>query len=81
MALMPYLSLVPAESGWRAIFADSGGAGTGRSRVVAWAILDDEAGQRIVGIIADPSDPRRLVAADSVTDEDGGALQRYGFVE
>jgi hypothetical protein len=33
-----------------------------------------------VGIVADPNDPKSLVSADTVTDEDGGSLQRYGFV-
>ena len=28
---------------------------------------------------SDPNDPKLLVSADSVTDEDGGSLARYGF--
>jgi hypothetical protein len=76
-----YSSIVSAESGWRALFADADGVETGRSRVIAWASLDDgPGGTRIVGIIADPKDPKALVPADGATDEDGGSLQRYGFV-
>ncbi len=76
-----FSSLVPADSGWRALFADAEGAATGRSRVVAWGIVDGADGSRVVGVIADPNDPRRLVAADETVDEDGGSLQRYGYVD
>jgi hypothetical protein len=74
-----FSALVSAESGWRALFADGDGIETGRSRVIAWASRDKEGVTQIVGIIADPNDPKSLVPADSVVDEDGGALQRYGF--
>ena len=73
-------SLIPAEAGWRALFADDQGAETGRSRVIAWGSHEQEGVTRIVGIIADPNDPKVLVAADTVVDEDGGSLSRYGFV-
>ena len=72
-------SLVSAEPGWRALFADGEGVETGRSRVIAWAAEERDGVTRIVGIIADPNDPKLLVSADSVTDEDGGSLARYGF--
>lgn len=76
-----YSAIVSADSGWRALFADADGVETGRSRVIAWVSMDDGAdGTRIVGIIADPNDPKSLVPADETTDEDGGSLQRYGFV-
>jgi hypothetical protein len=71
---------VSAEAGWRALFADADGVETGRSRIVAWATIEDATGARVVGLIADPNDPRKLSPADEVTDEDGGSLQRYGFV-
>jgi hypothetical protein len=74
-----FTALVSAEPGWRALFADAEGIETGRSRVIAWASLVDDGVIRIVGIIADPNDPKSLVPADSVVDEDGGSLQRYGF--
>ena len=72
-------ALISAEAGWRALFADGNGVETGRSRVIAWASIGQDGATRIVGIIADPNDPKSLVAADSVQDEDGGSLQRYGF--
>jgi hypothetical protein len=74
-----FSALVSAEPGWRALYADSDGIETGRSRVIAWATLERDGSTEIVGIIADPNDPKLLVAADSVTDEDNGSLQRYGF--
>ena len=73
-------SLVSAEPGWRALFADDDGVETGRSRVIAWAWQEREGVARMVGIIADPNDPKSLVPADTVIDEDGGSLTRYGFV-
>ncbi len=77
-----YSALVSAESGWRALFADADGLETGRSRIIAWASIDDADGaSRIVGIIADPNDPKKLVPADEATDDDGGSLKRYGFVD
>ncbi len=72
--------MIAAESGWRALFADGEGNETGRSRVVAWASHEREGETRIVGIITNPNDPKELVPADSVVDEDGGSLLRYGFV-
>lgn len=76
-----FSSLVSAEAGWRALFADGNDVETGRSRVIAWASRVADGSTEIVGIIADPNDPKSLVAADTVTDEDGGSLQRYGFIE
>lgn len=76
-----FSSLVSAEPGWRALFADSEGEETGRSRVVAWAARERDGRAEVVGIIADPSNPKALVAADAVSDEDGGSLLRYGFVD
>jgi hypothetical protein len=76
-----FRTLIPADSGWRALYADATGVPTGRSRVIAWAVVEDGGDGRIVGVIADPNDPKQLVAADAVVDEDGGSLQRYGFVD
>ena len=73
--------MVSAEAGWRALFADNDGIETGRSRVIAWASRDRDGATEIVGIIADPNDPKALVPADTVVDEDGGSLQRYGFTD
>ncbi len=74
-----FSALISAEPGWRALFADANGIETGRSRVVAWASVERDGVSEIVGIIANPNDPKSLVPADSVTDEDGGSLHRYGY--
>jgi hypothetical protein len=76
-----FAALVAAEAGWRALFATVDGGETGRSRIIAWASVERDGTSEIVGIIADPNDPKRLVAADTVTDEDGGMLFRYGFID
>jgi hypothetical protein len=70
--------MIPAESGWKALFG-VGGEEVGRSRVVGWAGLEREAGSEIVGVIVDPNDPTKLVAASDATDPSGGKLIRYGF--
>jgi hypothetical protein len=75
------VSLISAEPGWRALFANADGASTGRSRLIGWAVQEKDGVTRIIGVIADPNDPKSLVAADSVADEHGGSLQRYGYIE
>ena len=71
--------MISAESGWRAL-VESDGLETGRSRVVGWASIDSDGTSRLVGIIVDPNDPRQLVPADEVVDDEGGSLARYGFI-
>ena len=71
--------MISAEAGWRALF-ESDGLETGRSRVVGWASIDIDGASRLVGIIVDPNDPRKLVPADEVVDDEGGSLARYGFI-
>ena len=70
-----------AEAGWRALFATVDGVETGRSRIIAWASVERDGTSAIVGVIADPNEPKSLVAADTVTDEDGGTLLRYGYID
>jgi hypothetical protein len=71
------ISLIPAESGWRAIFGDE--ATGARSRIVAWGIVGDET-QRVVGFIVDPTDSAAIVPAPDVTSPVAGSFSRYGFV-
>jgi hypothetical protein len=71
--------MISAEAGWRALF-ESEGLETGRSRVIGWASIDTDGASRLVGIIVDPNDPRQLVPADEVVDDEGGSLARYGFI-
>jgi len=74
-------SFISAESGWRALFAGPDGVETGRSRVIAWAAQERDGATQLVGIIANPNDPKSLVPAEGVVDADGGSLVRYGFVD
>jgi hypothetical protein len=70
--------MIAAEPGWKALFGD-GGEEVGRSRVIGWAGVEKGDGVEIVGVIVDPNDPKRLVAAGDVTDPSGGKLMRYGY--
>ena len=78
---MAFTALISAEPGWRALFGTADGVETGRSRIIAWVSIESSEEARIVGVIADPNDPKRLVTADTITDDEGGTLVRYGFVE
>ncbi len=70
--------MIAAEPGWKALFGLSGEE-VGRSRVIGWAGRQSGDGIEIVGVIVDPNDPTRLVAAGDVSDPSGGKLMRYGF--
>lgn len=76
--MQTFVWMIAAEPGWKALFG-VGGEEVGRSRVIGWAGLEREGGAEIVGVIVDPNDPTRLVAASEVTDPGGGRLIRYGF--
>ena len=79
--MIGFTTLVASEPGWRALFGTADGVETGRSRIVAWASVERDGTSEVVGVIVDPNDPKRLTAADTVTDEDGGTLFRYGYIE
>jgi hypothetical protein len=68
--------LAPAGSEWRAVFDDET-----LSRVVAWAVVGDGDEQQFVGVIVDPNDPSRLVAAPDSHTPEGASFSRYGFRE
>jgi hypothetical protein len=74
------VSLVPAERGWRALYAGEYPEDEESSRVVAWALTEDDEGvQEVVGMIVDPNDPSRIVpAAEGVTPV-AVTFIRYGF--
>ena len=72
--------LVPAEPGWRALFGVEGEE-VGRSRIVAWALVEEQGREEIVGLVVDLEDPTRIRAAPDVVDVEGHRLLRYGFVE
>ena len=70
-------NLIPAGDGWRALFGH--GSAAARSRIVGWAVVTGEDGEQVVGMVVDPNDPSRIVAAPSATDPEAGAFTRYGF--
>ena len=75
---MPIEQLVPAESGWKALFEEPTEEIT-RSRIVGWAIVRTGNKVEVVGMIVDPLDPARIIAAPGASSPGGGAFSRYGF--
>jgi len=76
------VSLVPAESGWRAIYLDDevGEESRELTRVVAWALVEDSDGEReVVGLVVDATDPTRIVPALDGASLTAPRLDRYGF--
>jgi hypothetical protein len=74
------VSLVPAERGWRALYSGEYPEDEESSRVVAWALTEDEEGvQEVVGMIVDPNDPSRIVRAPEGITSVATAFIRYGF--
>jgi hypothetical protein len=74
----PIQSAFAAEPGWRAVFGE--GNDSTMSRVVGWALTTGEGGaSELVGLIVDPADPSRVVAASGVVTPEGHSLTRYGY--
>ena len=60
------VTIVPADTGWRAIYGGQGADDSGLSRIVAWALLEGADGaRRIVGMVVDPQDRTRIVPVDA----------------
>jgi hypothetical protein len=73
------VSLVPAESGWRAMYGSDGYPDAESARIVAWALLEDGDGaQRVVGLVVG-HDPTTLVPAPDAVSELAPRFERYGF--
>jgi hypothetical protein len=70
--------LVPAESGWKAVFKEPDGGET-LSRILGWAILAGKDSD-LVGMIVDPAEPSRIVAATDAASPGGGGFARYRYV-
>jgi len=68
-----FVQIVPADSGWRAVYQDPNDpTETEIARVAAWALSENAAGEReVVGLVADGN---RLVPA-----AEAGTLLRYGY--
>ena len=77
------LSIIPADSGWRAIYGGgSAGDESGLSRVVAWALVEDDTGERrIVGLVVDPQNRSNIVTATGTESSQAGTLTGYGYKE
>jgi len=77
------ISLVPAESGWRAIYtgyADDGSESRELTRIVAWALVEDDDGDRsVVGLVVDATDPTQIVPAQDGASLDTPMFDRYGY--
>ena len=70
--------LMPAESGWRAVFKEPDGGET-LSRILGWAIGGGPKSE-LVGMIVDPGEPSRIVAAPGASSPGGGSFARYRYV-
>jgi hypothetical protein len=70
--------LIPAETGWKAVFAEPDGAES-VSRILGWAVRGDGDGE-LVGVIVDPSEPSKIVAAEDASSPDGGTFTRYRYI-
>jgi len=77
------VTIVPADAGWRAIYGgQSGGEESGLSRVVAWALVEDDAGGRkVVGLVVDPQNRSSIVTATGSASAQAGTLTGYGYKE
>jgi hypothetical protein len=77
------VTIISADSGWRAIYGGgSGGEESGLSRVVAWALVEDDGGgRRVVGLVVDPQNRSNIVTATGTESAAAGALTGYGYKE
>ena len=75
--------IIPADSGWRAIYGGQGQSEeSGLSRVVGWALVEDSAGDRkVVGLVVDPQNRSSIVTATGTESTQAGMLTGYGFKE
>jgi hypothetical protein len=77
------VQIITADQGWRAKY---GGQGTneesGLSRVVAWALVEDSAGDRtVVGLVVDPQNRSSIVTATGTESTQAGTFTGYGYKE
>ncbi len=76
------VTIVPADNGWRAIYGGQGADDSGLSRIVAWALVEAADGsRRIVGMVVDPQDRKRIVPVDTTESQHAGGLTGYGYKE
>jgi hypothetical protein len=77
------VTIITADAGWRAIYGAQGaGEESGLSRIVAWALVEDETGdRRVVGMVIDPQNRSSIVTATSSESAQAGMLTGYGYKE
>ena len=76
------VTIVPADAGWRAIYGGSSGDDSGLSRVLAWALVeDDSGGRKVVGLVVDPQNRSNIVTATGSESAQAGTLTGYGYKE
>jgi hypothetical protein len=76
------VSLVPAERGWRALYRGEYEEDAESARVVAWALVENDKGERrLVGMVIDPNDPTGVVPAPEGASPLAPEFDRYGFRE
>jgi len=76
------VTIISADAGWRAIYGGSGGDESGLSRVLAWALVDDDAGgPKVVGLVVDPQNRSNIVTATGSESAQAGTLTGYGYKE
>ncbi len=77
------VTIIPADSGWRAIYGGQSTAEeSGLSRVVAWALVENDAGdRRVVGMVIDPQNRSSIVPVDGTESAHAGTLTGYGYKE
>ena len=77
------VTVIPADSGWRAIYGGQAtGEESGLSRVLAWALVEDDTGaRRMVGMVVDPQDRASIVTAGGTESAQAGTLTGYGYKE
>jgi hypothetical protein len=75
------VTIIAADAGWRAIYGAQSGSEE-LSRIVAWALVEDESGsRRVVGMVIDPQNRTNIVTAASSASSQSGPLSRYGYKE
>ena len=77
------VTIVTADAGWRAIYGgQAGGEESGLSRIVAWALVEDDTGGRqVVGMVVDPQNRSNIVTATGSESASAGTLTGYGYKE
>ena len=75
------VTIIPADSGWRAIYGQGSGEDSALSRIVAWALVEDDEGRRVVGLVVHPQDRSKIVPAEGTESPHAGTLSGYGFKE